>query len=55
MLEIRDDIEVWDIIEVALELCDSVIEKYDIKTYDAWQCPHFKRLAKTLYWETEEE
>ena len=55
MLEIRDDIEVWDIIDAALELCDFVIEKYNIKTHDDWQCPHFKRLAKQLYWETREE
>jgi hypothetical protein len=53
-LETRDDIEVWDIIIAALDLCDSVIEKYNIKTMDEWQCPYFRALAKELYWEVED-
>ena len=54
-LEIRDDIEVWDIITTALDLCDSVIEKYGIKTMDGWQCPYFRALAKELYWEVNDD
>jgi len=54
-LEIRDDIEVWDIIEAALDLCDSVIKKYDIKKHEEWQCPYFRRLAEQLYWEVKDE
>lgn len=54
-LEIRDDIEVWDVIDAALNLVDFVAKKYNITTYDGWECPYFQQLAKELYWEVKDE
>ncbi len=53
-LELRDDIEVWDIISAAVDLIDFVREKHNITTYDGWQCPYFRELVKELYWEVDD-
>lgn len=53
-LEIREDIEVWDIIDAAVELVEFVKHQHNITTYEEWQCPYFRALVKSLYWEVED-
>ena len=52
MLELKEDIEVWDIINEAVNLLNDVIKRYNIRSYDDFTCPYMKALAKELFYES---
>lgn len=52
--ELKEDIEVWDIINAAVELCDFVMSKHTVQTYEEFTCPYFRALVKELYWEVKD-
>ena len=51
MLELTEDLDYNEAVICAWELVESVIKKYNIKTFDEFTCPYFKALAKVLYHE----
>ena len=53
MLELKEDIEVWDIINEAVNLLNHVIATHSITSFEEFTCSFMKALAKQLYYEIE--